>query len=62
MEALSFVPAPPEVNNFRQGCDFGQLCHETLLFPLFYALFLLLPFQVSASLYHANRKLSDNQI
>lgn len=35
MEALSFVPTPPEVNNFRQGCDFGQFCHETLLFPRF---------------------------
>lgn len=34
LDALSFVPSPPKGNNFRQGRDFGQICHQTLIFPL----------------------------
>ena len=32
---LSSVLDPLKVNNFGHGCDFSQLCHETLLFPVF---------------------------
>ena len=31
---LSSAFHPLKVNNFGHGCDFSQLCHETLLFPV----------------------------